>query len=150
MLFRSTDDSFTQITGLGNDTGTIVAYIGIPVPVGGGNICSPECYNNGFPLYQFYEVSLVNAQGEDVLAPGWNANYSPTFVYSYLTTANASGIIAIEGIPVGTYTIEINDVYDNCPILPAYTFSITNTPGCTDPNAVNYCALCNVDDGSCL
>ena len=41
-------------------------------------------------------------------------------------------------------------IYDCAGALNGSNTSCCNYPGCTDPTAINYCATCNVDDGSCI
>jgi hypothetical protein len=137
------------ISGAGNMTTSVSFYLGHP----NVDVCSPDCYPYanppGLPVYNLWVSNIVNAQGEDILAPGWHPNYAPYIGNDYLTMAAAGGGISWWGIPAGTYTFEFNDVW-GCPVFGPHTHTIVNSPGCTDPSASNYCNSCNVDDGSCI
>ena len=70
------------------------------------------------------------------------SSYSPiTYLWSNGSTSNN-----ITGLCMGVYTIIISDSV-GCSIYD--TVYVGLTPGCTNPGALNFNPLANVDDGSC-
>lgn len=69
-------------------------------------------------------------------------------LYSYLWSSGDT-TEDISGLNPGTYTVEFVDC-NGCVGNDTITILANPVPGCTDPNAANYCPLCNVDDGSCI